>query len=154
MIVVSDTSPILNLALIGELDLLNELFSVVVIPSGVQRELAKLRIQLDSTWIDVTRANDRAAVARLRSELDAGESEAIVAAVELGADLLLIDEKRGRRIASERGLRIMGLLGVLAEAKQRGLISECRPLLDEMVRVADFWISNYLRARFLNDVGE
>jgi len=56
-------------------------------------------------------------------QLDPGEGEAIVVAAELDAELLLVDEKRGRRIAIDRGLEVTGLLGVLAEAKARGLIS-------------------------------
>jgi len=82
--------------------------------------------------------------------------KAIVVAAELEAELLLVDEKRGRRIAIDRGLEVTGLLGVLAEAKARGLISRCQPVLDDMIRVAGFWIGDDLRLRYLlglNEIG-
>ena len=86
-------------------------------------------------------------------QLDPG-AEAIVVAAELEADLLLVDEKRGRRIAIDRGLEVTGLLGVLAEAKARGLISRCQPVLDDMIRVAGFWIGDDLRSRYLQGLNE
>ena len=75
------------------------------------------------------------AVAALREQLDPGEAEAIIVAGELHAGLLLVDEKRGRRIAIDRGLEVTGLLGVLAEAKARGLILRGQPVLEEMIRL-------------------
>ena len=65
-----------------------------------------------------------------------------------------VDEQRGRRIATERGLAVMGLPGVLAEAKGRGLIPECKPVLDAMIDRAGFWIGDDLRSRYLLGVGE
>ena len=87
MIVVSDTSPIFNLAAVGKLHLLSDLY-------------AETR---------VVAAQNQNNVAMLRGELDPGEAEAIVVAAELEAELLLVDEKRGRRIAIDRGLEVTGL---------------------------------------------
>ena len=75
-------------------------------------------------------AQDQVALSLLLDQLDPGEAEAIVLAGECSAGLLLVDEKRGRRIAIERGLEVTGLLGVLAEAKARGLIVACKPIVD------------------------
>src|SRR5216683_1746049 len=91
----------------------------MVVPLAVQRELLRNGIQLDLTWTRVVAARDQNEVAVLREQLDPGEAEAIVVAAELGAELLLVDQKRGRRIAIDRGLEVTGLLGVLAEAKVR-----------------------------------
>lgn len=65
---------------------------------------------------------------KLRNELDEGEADAITIACEIGADLLLIDEALGRKIAHQEGLRITGILGVLLDAKNQGLISHVKPL--------------------------
>jgi len=90
----------------------------------------------------VVAAQGQTEVAALREQLDPGEAEAIVLAAELDAKLLLVDEKRGRRIAIDRGLEVTGLLGVLAEARARGLIPKCKPILDDMIRVAGFCIGD------------
>ena len=153
MIVVSDTSPILNLIAVGKLHLLRDLYAEIVVPPAVQGELSRNAIQLDRSWIRVVAAQNQNEVAVLREQLDPG-AEAIVVAAELEADLLLADEKRGRRIAIDRGLEVTGLLGVLAEAKARGLISRCQPVLDDMIRVAGFWIGDDLRSRYLQGLNE
>lgn len=131
MIIISDTSAITNLAAIQHLDLLSQLYNRVTIPEAVYLELAKIEPPVPGTlevqtvpWIKVRQVLNREVVERLRVEakLDPGESEAIALALELNADLLLIDERRGRAEANRLGVRITGLLGILVEAKQRKLI--------------------------------
>jgi uncharacterized protein len=75
-------------------------------------------------------------------------------AAELKSDLLLLDERKGRMAAERLGLRFIGLLGVLAEAKQRGLIPAIRPIMDDLRRVAGFWISPQLYEHVLHVAGE
>ena len=125
MIVVSDTSPVLNLARIGRLSLLPSLFRQVLIPSAVYEELAASKKDLDlaldlssEPWLLVATARDRRRVQELREDLDPGEAEAIVLAIERGADLLLVDERRGRRSATAADLTVTGLLGVVPRARQ------------------------------------
>lgn len=105
-------------------------------------------------WLRVATANDRKRVQELREYLDFGEAEAIVLAIELRADLLLVDERRGRRAASAAGLAITGLLGVVAAAKRAGLIDLAKPVLDELIQTARFWIGPDLYAEVLSELGE
>jgi len=87
---------------------------------------------------------DRNLVASLQLELDDGEAEAIALAVELKADLILLDERKGRVIAARLGLRFIGLLGMLVEAKHRSLISAVRPIMNDLIGKAGFWIGQEL----------
>lgn len=154
MIVVSDTSPILNLAAADKVHLLQDLYGEIVIPPAVARELERNGFPATPLRTRVVAARDKDQVEALREQLDPGEAEAIVLAGELMADLLLVDEKRGRRVAESRGLEVTGLLGVLAEAKARGLVAQCKPVLDEMIRVAGFWIGDDLRTHYLRSLDE
>lgn len=159
--VVSNTSPIMNLAVIGQLDLVPSLYSHVLIPDEVADELAAIQsvrplgIEVaDLHWLETAPVSDAALLASLRSQLHAGEAAAIALAVERRPDLLLMDERRGRRLAGEMGLTCVGVLGTLLEAKQAGLVSAVGPLLDALVGDAGFWISRDLRTRVLREAGE
>lgn len=161
MIVVSDTSPILNLGRIGRLDLLPALFTDVVVPMAVYAELTAFRDDLPRDldlaaieWMKVAVPTDWGRVERLSEGLDPGEAEAIALALEHGADLLLIDERRGRRVATESGIRVSGLLGIIVRAKREGLIDLARPLLDDLIGTARFWIGPTLYARVLAELDE
>jgi predicted nucleic acid-binding protein len=161
MIVVSNTSPITNLAAIGRLDLLKELFGTVLLATAVVDELHSCDKdqagRVDAAhipWIDVRTVADRALVASLLFDLDAGEAETIALAYETSADVVLIDERRGRHIAGRLGLKPLGLLGVLVLAKRRGDISEVKPVVDDLIRIAGFWISADLYSRVLREVSE
>jgi len=107
-----------------------------------------------SPWLAVVSARNRPRVQELSSEIDVGEAEAIVLAFEKRADLLLVDERRGRQTAARLGLRVTGLLGVLAEAKHRGLVERVKPLLDDLRLRAGFWIGADLYSEVLTALGE
>ena len=105
-------------------------------------------------WLTVATPKDQIRVQQLREHLDAGEAEAIVLAIERGATLLLVDERRGRRTAAAAGLQVTGLLGVVVRAKRAGLIDRAKPVLDELIQIARFWIGPELYAEVLAELGE
>lgn len=133
MIVISDTTPIISFLKINHLDLLEKLFGFVQIPKGVFAELTEnSRFQKEaaivkaSTFIEVVDEIDENYVSLLRRStgLDLGESEAIYLSDNKKADLLLMDEVRGREVAARMGIKIMGTIGVLALAFSEELISK------------------------------
>ncbi len=128
MVVASNTSPISNLAIIGRLDLLRTQFREICIPHAVKAELdllgypsARKDIQqaLGEEWINVRPLRDDKIARLLEATLDPGEAEAIALALELQADLVLLDETDGRSAAESAGLRVTGILGVLLHAFSR-----------------------------------
>ncbi len=159
MIVVSDTSPILSLALIERLDLLRDLYGSIVIPEAVRQELmvadhSGTQEVAQADWI-ITRPIDPDAVLKLlQREVDRGEAEAIGLALQLKADVLLIDERKARKLAQYLELNVVGLLDVLHEAKQRQLIPTIKPVLDDLLTRARFRLSHKLYQRTLHTAGE
>jgi predicted nucleic acid-binding protein len=137
---VVDATPIIALALIGRMDLLQRLYSQVVMPLAVQAEVfaggpvavgsAELR---QATWLRVISLQDTRR-AELLSDLDRGEAEVIALAQELDADLVIIDERMARRHARRLGLRLTGTLGVLLRAKSLGLVPSIEPLIKQLLR--------------------
>lgn len=125
---VSDTSPVSYLVLIGQTDLLPQLFAAVIIPEEVRTELGSSRapstiqqwIRQPPSWlvIDSSPLPTEATLGRLH----AGERAAILLAEHIRADVVLLDEKAGRATALSRGLHVAGLLGVLREAANRGMV--------------------------------
>lgn len=151
MIVVSNTSPIINLAIIGQLELLHRIYETIIVPQAVYYEVAiKGRKQAGAaeiqnySWFERYQVQDRALVGRLEQHLDAGESEAIALSLELKADLLLLDERRGRKIATQLGINVTGLLGILLVAKHWGYVNAIKPLLHDLSNIAGFWIDGEL----------
>ncbi len=127
MIIISDTSPISGLLIIDRLHILEDLYEEVIILEAVYEELSVLnRFGFDTSklddahWISFRNPLDPTVVSELMEELDRGESAAIALAIELHADSVIIDEKKGREIALKLGLEIIGLIGILLAAKKQG----------------------------------
>ena len=153
MIIVSDTSAITSLLQIGQERLLVQLYQSVVIPEAVAAELRRGHKTLPS-FLQVVAVVDRNQVHRLAAEIDLGEAEAIVLMVEGRGDLLLLDERRGRRVALREGIPVVGLLGLLTEARQRGLISSLQETLHQLETLAGFRVSTHLKQNALRATGE
>jgi len=161
MIVVSDTSAILALYRIESLHLLPDLFTEVFIPPAVQQELNNSTLAdtdketiFSHSWLSIQAPQNNALVKQLLTELDLGESEAITLALELHADFLLVDEKSAREVSKDKGLKVMGVLGILAESKRLKLVPALRTLLDKLRHEGEFWISDQLYNRILQSVNE
>ncbi len=165
VIVVSDTSAISNLIKIDQLSILTRLFPRVIIPPAVFGEIMQLKhfdIPLQSfleaysrDQIQMQTATDSdEELISLRKTLDKGESEAIILAGEIHADLLLMDERLGRKVAKERGLNVIGLLGVLSLAKREKIVVSVKPLLDKLRHEAGFWFSDGLYHDVLKSIDE
>ncbi|MBA3922625.1 MAG: DUF3368 domain-containing protein [Nostocaceae cyanobacterium] len=86
--------------------------------------------------------------------VDLGEAEAIILALELKADLLLMDERRGRALATNYGLNVTGLLGVLLQGKRNGFIPAVKPLMDQLIEEVNFRVSSQLYSTILQTAGE
>jgi predicted nucleic acid-binding protein len=153
MIVVSDTSAITSLIHIGREQLLAELHGQVLIPPAVQHELLRTHADIPR-FLEVRPVRDLVSVARLKTELDLGEAEAIVLAKESHADLLLIDEKLGRQVARREGLHISGLLGLCVDAKLTGKISSLRELVQKLELEAGFRVSRAVKEKAFALAGE
>jgi predicted nucleic acid-binding protein len=164
VIVISDTSPITNLAAIGQLDLLRRLYTTILIPVAVYDEMASVgkvvpgAVEVKTlAWIKTQAVANAKSVIDIQAshdDIDLGEAEAIVLAVELNADLLLMDERRGRTLAATYGLRVTGLLGVLLQAKCNGLVPLVKPLVDQLMENANFRVDSQLYAMVLQTAGE
>ena len=161
MLVVCNTSPLTNLAAIGQFHLLRELFQEIYITEGVWDELNEggqawpgSAEVAQATWVHRRKPQNSSLVATLRRDLDRGEAETIALAIEMDSHRVVIDERDGRRHAQLHGLPVIGTLGLLVDAKNRGIRSEIRHYLDALRQEAGFFIGTKLYRTILLSVGE
>ena len=160
MIVVSDTTPIISLLKIDQLDLLHKLFGSVMIPDAVYDELTsnpqyvnEANLIIASEYICKVSVAGSESVKLLQraTGLDRGESEAIIYTDECHADLLLMDEAKGRQVARQMGIRIMGTIGILLQAYQSRLLNKEQILCCiDIMRASGRQISEGLYRQLLN----
>lgn len=161
MIVISDSSALISLSAAGCLGLLRDLYGEIVIPEAVRQEVVAsgadrpgVREVAEASWIVVRSVRDRELLADVHVGLGPGESEAITLAVEWKADLIVLDENRARAKAARYNLKVIGVLGILIQAKRQGLIPTVAPLLQLLVEEAGFYIHPKYRGQALRAVGE
>jgi predicted nucleic acid-binding protein len=161
MIVVSNTSPLTNLAAIGQFPVLHQLYGRLHIAEGVWEELNAKgqhwpgRDEVtEADWIARHTVLNQALVTALRRDLDRGEAETIALALDLRADLVLLDEREGRHAAQRLELRVTGVVGLLLEAKSRGAVDAVRPHLDALRHEAGFYLSEPVYHFALSLTGE
>lgn len=154
MIIVSNTSPINYLVLIGQIELLPELFQKILIPEAVYCELSDPEapdivrewIFTPPDWVKIQPVSHPSD--ELVDLLDPGERAAILLAQERNADLLLLDDMKARRIAIKRGLAIAGILGILDRAATMKLID--LPTSVKRLQNTSFWASDSLFQKLLD----
>ncbi|MCB8945878.1 MAG: DUF3368 domain-containing protein [Ardenticatenaceae bacterium] len=163
MPIVSNTSPLLNLAIIEHLHLLQQQFPTILTPHAVYDELQlnsarpgteQLKAAFADGWLQRTAVTNVHLVHSLRLELDGGESEAIALALECNASYILLDESDGRSAAKLLGLQPIGVLGILLRAKTLGQIVAVKPLLLRLRTEAGFFIAPQLETSVLLSVNE
>ena len=162
MLVVSNTSPISNLAIVGRLEFLRQRYAVVRIPPAVADEPAalthptgslRIKAAVSDRWL-VVEPLDETASLRLPFPLDPGETAAIALACQLKSDVLLMDEKRGREAARHCGLVVAGVLGELIHAKLAGWIPNVRDEIQRLRLDAGFFVDAAVEKFILSQVGE
>jgi predicted nucleic acid-binding protein len=160
VIVVADTSVILNLCCVRQAELLPGLFREVFIPPEVASEFVRLAAELPRfmglslpPWVRQQPCSSIPA-ALAAEGLDEGETAALGLALEIRADAVLVDERRGHETARRLGLNAIGVLGILLRAKASGLVSQIGPVITDLRRDAEFWISAELHHEVLRLAGE
>jgi len=140
-VVIADAGPLIGMARIDHLYLLQRLFKIITISPRVFEEL---RISSDRPgakavaeavncgWIRIVALKRPEGSAILRLLIDAGEAESIQLALEQNARLLIIDDRKGRRAAKSRGIQVIGTGGILISAKKAGFLSRVSPIIDEL----------------------
>ncbi|HET7088700.1 MAG TPA: DUF3368 domain-containing protein [Anaerolineae bacterium] len=161
MTVVSNTSPLTSLAAIGQFELLRRLYGEVHIANAVWDELNAGgrswpgRDEVASaSWVQRREVKNHLLVTAFQRDLDRGEAETITLALEVDADLVLLDEREGRHVAQRLGLQVVGVVGILLEAKAKGMIDRMKPNLDALRQAAGFHLSETLYNSALRASGE
>jgi predicted nucleic acid-binding protein len=148
-IIISDTSCLIILNKIGELDLLRQLYNTVTITHDILLEYGE---QLPD-WIEVQQAKDQYRQQLLEMQIDKGEASAIALALETADNIVILDDWKARRLAERLGLSVTGTLGVIIRAKNTGLIPSIKPYL-EKIRETNFRISEELEQIALKEANE
>jgi uncharacterized protein len=158
-LIIADSSPLIGLARIGQLGLLPKLARRIVVPRAVWAEVTGARTDAPGasevaaqSWIEVLEV-DRQWVAPLHILVGQGEAEAIALAQREPSSILLLDDLRARKLAERLGLRRMGTVALLGQAKRAAMIPEIRPLLEALV-ANGIYIRQELIAAALREVGE
>ena len=158
--IIADAGPIIAFARIGRLALLQQVIGECVVPDAVYEELvvkggdrAGAEAVRRGEAIQRRTLRNRQALTQLPRSLAQGECEAILLAEEEGAPLL-VDERRAREAAEQRGIEVVGSLWVLKEAKQRGMILTLRPIIEELLAIGYWFHPERVIRPFLEEMGE
>ncbi len=127
---VTNSTCLIGLERIKRLDILPQVFDTVFAPPAVAKE-----VQASVDWLRVQAVANPYVVTALRTQMDEGEAEAIALALELSDVLLILDDKKARRVAQQMGMKVIGTVGMLLRAKRQGIIAEVKPLFIKLTEV-------------------
>jgi predicted nucleic acid-binding protein len=147
--IISDTSCLILLDKIGELEILNKLFGQIYTTPEVANEFG---LPLPS-WIEIKQPLEISYQSIIEATIDNGEASAIALAIEMDDCLLIIDDLKGRKYASQIGISIIGTIGVIVDAKLAGVIPSVKPLIAK-IKATNFRITQQLEAIVLMKAGE
>ncbi|MGZ5209175.1 MAG: hypothetical protein ACXWB0_09175 [Sulfuricurvum sp.] len=148
--IVSDSTTLIVLFDLDRTDLLSNLFSTIIIPTSVYKEISTKNVLVMPSFMSIVDVQNSELLESLKMILDDGESEAIALAVETKSKLI-IDEKKGRKIAINQGLEIIGLLGILyLNVKREFLVKQQAIRLLEDIQTHGYRINK----RIINDMLE
>jgi predicted nucleic acid-binding protein len=148
-VIISDTSCLIILNKIGELDLLRRLYKTVTITQDILSEYGEKL----PDWIEVQQARDHYRQQLLEMQIDKGEASAIALALEIDDNIVILDDWKARKLADRLGLSVTGTLGVIIRAKNTGVINSIKPYLDK-IRETNFRISEELEQIALQEANE
>jgi hypothetical protein len=153
MILIADSSALIALSICHSLDLLESLFGEVQVPQAVFDEVTISQksesIELAGYLKGKVKAVETNRYVYLDAYADAGETEAMILYKQIDADWLLIDDKRGRKVAAINKIKTIGSLGVLLTAKKKGLLTAVKPKLDLLAK-GNLYLSATLRQAVLD----
>ena len=147
--IISDTSYLILLDKIGELEILNKLFGTIITTPEVAIEFG----QPLPSWVEIQQPSDKNYQSIIEASVDKGEASAIALAIELDDCLLIIDDLKGRRFANQIGRTIIGTIGVIVDAKLAGIITSVKPILTK-IKSTNFRITEQLEVIILKRSGE
>ena len=160
-LVICNTTPIINFAEIGRLEVLERLFGRIVLPRAVVQELTakqrlfpKAALAPQAACFDLATQAPLQIVRSLATWVHPGEAECLALASQHAGALLILDDVAARELALVQGFRVIGTLGCLILAKQQGIIHALAPLIEDLRTHARFWIADPLRIHILRQAGE
>lgn len=161
---VCDSSPLIHLAAIKRLYLLRHYYNSITITPAVWREVVdqggdregakEIKNARAEGWITVASPNNTELIKALLKDLHEGEAESIALAIELSAAIIILDETEARRRAEQHGLLVIGIIGILLQAKADKKIRSMRSELERLQKSGNFWISKSLHQTILTAAGE
>lgn len=158
--VVVNTTPLIALSHVGQLDILKKLYGEIIIPEAVYRKLSvktesvcKKMVDISLDWIHVDNIENQMAKSMYKTQLHDGEVEVMILSKEIVADVVIIDDANAKKHAKYLGLPVTGTLGALIKAKREGYVEELKPILKQMVEDG-IYISQSVMELCLKQVGE